>query len=50
MNAFSFLESLSKDQQTQVEEFIEAVYEAKILNDIYKMLFKKSVYARLLSS
>lgn len=33
-----------------LHQFIKQVYDAKILNDIYKMVFKDSVYARLLFS
>jgi len=33
-----------------LHQFIKQVYDAKILNDIYKMIFKDSVYARLLYS
>lgn len=33
-----------------LHQFMKQVYDAKMLNDIYKMVFKDSVYARLLYS
>jgi len=46
----SFIESLKAEQIASLHQFIKQVYDAKILNDIYKMIFKDSVYARLLYS
>jgi len=33
-----------------VQVFIEKVYAAKIFNDIYKMLFRRSFFTRVLSA
>jgi hypothetical protein len=46
----SFIESLNAAQMASLHQFIKQVYDAKMLNDIYKMIFKDSVYARLLYS
>lgn len=44
----SIFNDLTSEQQEQVSNFTQAVYAAKVLNEIYKMIFKRGVYARFL--
>ena len=44
----SLLSTFTKEQQTILQEFVDKVYSARIINDIYKMLFRRSFFARFL--
>ena len=45
---FSLFNELSEKEQELVQNFTQAVYAAKVLNEIYKMIFKRGIYTRFL--
>ena len=46
----SIVDTFSAQQQQELQSFVQEVYKAKILNDIYKMLFTRGVFARFLAA
>lgn len=48
MKICSLFDELNKTEQEQVSNFTQAVFAAKVLNEIYKMIFKRGIYVRFL--
>jgi len=46
----SLYESFSPEQQSQLSKFTQAVYDAKILDDIYKLIITRQVFTRFLAA
>jgi len=46
----SLIDSFNEEQLKALDTFRNNVYESKILNDIYKMLFTRGVFARFLAA
>ena len=44
----SLFDELDEERKEQVSNFTKAVYAAKVLNEIYKMIFKRGIYTRFL--
>ena len=50
MNECSLFDSFSAEQKAQLEAFTAAVYSAKVLDDIYKLIVTRQVFTRFLAA
>ena len=50
MYASSLFESFTEEQRASLNSFTEAVYAAKILDDIYKLIITRQVFTRFLAA
>ena len=47
---FSLFDSFSAEQKAALDAFTQAVYSAKILDDIYKLIITRQVFTRFLAA